>query len=222
MPEIALVGPTAAAIPLASALQAAGATSRVHDIDEPDLHRHLFGVRPAAAVLWLTDATQQRLDALQVLAERLGALAIPTLLAVAARPDPALQDVLRSVDDVVFTPVRTEEVRLRLRLITLRRAADAPDLRTPGGLTLEPEGFRAFIDGVPLALTYKEFELLRFLFVNRGRVLTRETILQHVWGYDFYGGLRTVDAHIRRLRAKIEPRAPGTIETIRNVGYRIP
>ena len=68
-------------------------------------------------------------------------------------------------------------------------------------------------------LTYKEYELLRFLATNRGRPFTREALLNQVWGYDYYGGSRTVDVHVRRIRAKIEEHEP-FIETVRNVGYR--
>ena len=71
-----------------------------------------------------------------------------------------------------------------------------------------------------MELTFKEYELLRFLTNNRDRVFNRETLLSKVWGYDFYGGARTVDVHIRRLRSKIEDRHRTFIETVRNVGYR--
>jgi DNA-binding response OmpR family regulator len=74
--------------------------------------------------------------------------------------------------------------------------------------------------GRPLDLTYKEFELLRYLTERPGRVFTRPTLLREVWGYDFYGGTRTVDVHIRRLRAKLGPELEKLIETVRGVGYR--
>ncbi len=78
-----------------------------------------------------------------------------------------------------------------------------------------------FIGTRPIDLTYKEYELLRFLALNQDKVCTRETLLQRVWGYDFYGGARTVDVHIRRLRSKIEDHTNSYIETVRNVGYRL-
>src|SRR5438094_7963685 len=80
--------------------------------------------------------------------------------------------------------------------------------------------YTVHIAGRPVELTYKEYELLRFLATNRVRVFTRETLLSKVWGYDFYGGARTVDVHIRRRRANIEDRHAPFIETLRNVGYR--
>ena len=219
MPEIALIARAGAVADLVPALREAGALTRVYEPDQADLDRRLFGVRPDAAIVWLEDAAQG--EEVRLLAERLRALAVPSLGALAGRRDQHAPEVLLTFDDLVLAPVRAEEALLRLRLAALRRGTDTV-LRTAEGLTLDPEGFRALLHGEPLQLTYKEFELLRFLLINRGRVVSREAILQHVWGYDFYGGLRTVDAHIRRLRSKIEPRAPGTIETIRNVGYRIP
>jgi DNA-binding response OmpR family regulator len=72
-----------------------------------------------------------------------------------------------------------------------------------------------------VSLTYTEFQMLRLLLLNRGKVLTRQSLLNKIWGYDYLGGLRTVDVHIRRLRAKIESDAPDLIETVRHVGYRI-
>ncbi|MEO6197835.1 MAG: winged helix-turn-helix domain-containing protein, partial [Dehalococcoidia bacterium] len=76
------------------------------------------------------------------------------------------------------------------------------------------------VAGRSVDLTYKEYELLRYLATNRERVFSRETLLSNVWGYDFYGGARTVDVHVRRLRSKIEDRHRTFIETVRNVGYR--
>ena len=79
---------------------------------------------------------------------------------------------------------------------------------------------RATVGGQPLDLTYTEFELLKYLVAHPGRVLTREQLLSEVWGYDYYGGARTVDVHIRRLRAKLGPEYDAWISTVRNVGYR--
>ena len=81
--------------------------------------------------------------------------------------------------------------------------------------------YKVFVGQQPVSLTFKEFELLRFLMMNRGKVFTREALLNRVWGYEYYGGARTVDVHIRRLRSKIETGAV-YIETVRNVGYRFP
>ena len=114
------------------------------------------------------------------------------------------------------------EAELRVRLGMLRRRAGAGDgsVIRLGALAIETETYRVTASGRPLDLTYKEFELLRFLALHRGRVYTRPALLREVWGYDFYGGTRTVDVHVRRLRAKLGPEHEHLIETVRGVGYR--
>jgi DNA-binding response OmpR family regulator len=116
----------------------------------------------------------------------------------------------------------TPEAELRVRLAMLRRRAGAGDgsVIRLGSLAIETDTYRVSASGRPLDLTYKEFELLRFLAVHRGRVYTRPALLREVWGYDFYGGTRTVDVHVRRLRAKLGPEHEHLIETVRGVGYR--
>jgi DNA-binding response OmpR family regulator len=89
-----------------------------------------------------------------------------------------------------------------------------------GPLVLDVDSYSVTVAGRPLDLTYKEFELLRFLAEHPGRVFTRPALLREVWGFDFYGGTRTVDVHVRRLRAKLGPEHEGLIETVRGVGYR--
>lgn len=89
-----------------------------------------------------------------------------------------------------------------------------------GPLAIDTDSLRVTADGVPLDLTFKEFELLRFLAERPGRVCTRPALLREVWGYDFYGGTRTVDVHVRRLRAKLGPEHEHLIQTVRSVGYR--
>jgi DNA-binding response OmpR family regulator len=95
-----------------------------------------------------------------------------------------------------------------------------PDVVDYGGLALNLETYQASIDGRPLDLTYMEYELLKFLTQNPGKVFTREILLSRVWGYDYYGGARTVDVHIRRLRAKLGEEQANLIQTVRSVGYR--
>ena len=85
---------------------------------------------------------------------------------------------------------------------------------------MDAAGYTARIHGQPLNLTYKEFELLKFLVQHPGRVFSREQLLQEVWGYDYFGGTRTVDVHVRRLRAKLGSDHEQLITTVRNVGYR--
>ena len=114
------------------------------------------------------------------------------------------------------------EAELRVRLDMLRRRAGAGDgsVIRLGPLALDTETYRVTASGRSLDLTFKEFELLRFLATRPGRVFTRPTLLREVWGYDFYGGTRTVDVHVRRLRAKLGPEHEQLIETVRSVGYR--
>ncbi|MCH8346435.1 MAG: response regulator transcription factor [Chloroflexi bacterium] len=130
--------------------------------------------------------------------------------------DPAL-----GLDDFLATTASPGELTLRLRQALWRRTGvDARNVLRCGDLEMDLANYTVHIAGQPVDLTYKEYELLRFLATNPDRVLNRETLLNRVWGYDFYGGSRTVDVHIRRLRSKIEDRHHTFIETVRNVGYR--
>ncbi len=125
-----------------------------------------------------------------------------------------------NIEDFVLPPYRPSEIALRVRHL-LRRAApqtDAEIIRV-GPLVIDLARYEATLDGKRLDLTYKEYELLRFLASTPGNVFTRETLLNKVWGYDYFGGTRTVDVHIRRLRSKIED-TYSFIETVRNVGYK--
>jgi DNA-binding response OmpR family regulator len=97
---------------------------------------------------------------------------------------------------------------------------DAEQLIKVGELVVDQANYAVYIAGQPLELTFKEYELLRFLATHRGRVFTREALLNQVWGYDYYGGNRTVDVHIRRIRAKLGTPYEDLVETVRNVGYR--
>lgn len=118
-----------------------------------------------------------------------------------------------------FAAAGSEPAELDARLRILSRAGADPDILIAGPLRVDAAGYSASIDGEPLDLTYTEFELLRYLMQHPGRVLTRETLVSQVWGYDYYGGTRTVDVHVRRLRAKLG-QFDHYIGTVRNVGYR--
>ena len=114
-----------------------------------------------------------------------------------------------------------DEVTARVRrAIWLKSGVESDNTLRAGDLQIDLGNYKVFVSGRPVDLTYKEFELLRFLATNRDKVFTREALLNRVWGYDFYGGARTVDVHVRRLRSKIEDRGHTFIETVRNVGYR--
>ena len=124
-------------------------------------------------------------------------------------------------DDFCLDPFHPRELEARLRHLFWRSGfGAAPDLVEYGGLVLNLETYQAVIDGRPLDLTYMEYELLKFLAQHPGKVFTRETLLSRVWGYEYYGGARTVDVHIRRLRAKLGEEHANLIATVRSVGYR--
>lgn len=124
------------------------------------------------------------------------------------------------VDEFVYPGAPEAELRVRLALVRRRAGAGEGTVIQLGPVQLDTETYRVHAAGVPLDLTFKEFELLRFLAQHPGRVSTRPALLQAVWGYDFYGGTRTVDVHVRRLRAKLGPEHEHLIETVRGVGYR--
>ena len=125
-----------------------------------------------------------------------------------------------TVSDFVASPVDEMELRLRVaRLLLASGDGENADVLRCGGLEIDTERYKVTVQGDVVDLTYKEYELLRFLASNRGKPFTREALLNQVWGYDYYGGSRTVDVHVRRIRAKIEQHEP-FIETVRNVGYR--
>lgn len=122
-------------------------------------------------------------------------------------------------DDIVLTTATPGEVEARLRLLTGRGGTERqPSRFTAAGVTIDESSYTAKAHGRTLDLTFKEFELLRFLAAHTDRVFTREQLLSEVWGYDYFGGTRTVDVHVRRLRAKLGE-LDGLIRTVRNVGY---
>ncbi len=124
-------------------------------------------------------------------------------------------------DDFCFSPVRQTELDARLKHLFWRTGRGTrPELIEYGPLALNLETYQAAIGGRPLDLTYMEYELLKFLASHPGKVFTRETLLSRVWGYDYYGGARTVDVHVRRLRAKLGEEQAALISTVRSVGYR--
>ncbi|KXO90023.1 transcriptional regulator [Tsukamurella pulmonis] len=128
------------------------------------------------------------------------------------------------IDDFLLPAIGPAEIDARLRLVAARRDGggeeEVVDKVTLGELVIDEGTYTARLRGKPLDLTYKEFELLKFLAQNVGRVFTRAQLLQEVWGYDFFGGTRTVDVHVRRLRAKLGAEHEGMIGTVRNVGYK--
>jgi DNA-binding response OmpR family regulator len=123
-------------------------------------------------------------------------------------------------DEVVYSGTPSVELKLRLAILARRTGGAGEAVTRLGPLSMNTETYQVFVSGRVLDLTYKEFEVLRFLIQRPGRVFTRGELLSEVWGYNFYGGTRTVDVHIRRLRAKLGPEHEGLIQTVRGVGYR--
>jgi len=124
-------------------------------------------------------------------------------------------------EDFCLTPFHPAELEARVRhLLWHVGGGTRPDTVEYRELALNLETYQAAIENRPLDLTYMEYELLKFLAQHPGRVFTRETLLSRVWGYEYYGGARTVDVHVRRLRAKLGEEHAGLIQTVRSVGYR--
>jgi DNA-binding response OmpR family regulator len=145
------------------------------------------------------------------------------LLAVVTEGGLAAVTAEWGADDVILHTAGPAEVEARLRLAIGRQATlapAAPDEIRSGDLAIDEATYTARLRSRALDLTFKEFELLKFLAQHPGRVFTRAHLLQEVWGYDYFGGTRTVDVHVRRLRAKLGAEHEALIGTVRNVGYR--
>ncbi len=124
------------------------------------------------------------------------------------------------LSDFVFESASLSEVDVRFRLASNVNQKVIEQAQSDSGLSIDDSSYTAKVSGRTLDLTYKEFELLRYLNENPNRVFTREQLLSEVWGYDYFGGTRTVDVHVRRLRAKLGE-YESLIGTVRNVGYRL-
>ncbi|MEO8424124.1 MAG: winged helix-turn-helix domain-containing protein [Actinomycetota bacterium] len=178
---------------------------------------HVRELEPAAMLVDAGENPGQAWSVLQAI--QASQLRIPTL-AIVERDGVERYPWHEVVDEFVYPGAPPAEIGLRVAM--LRRRAGASDESTIrlGALAIDTESYRVTAQGRPLDLTFKEFELLRFLASRAGRVFTRPALLREVWGYDFYGGTRTVDVHVRRLRAKLGPEHEHLIQTVRSVGYR--
>ena len=150
-------------------------------------------------------------------------LKLRRLLPVIALVSPSTLPVFAEsgFEDFIMKPWNVDELSARIRR-AISRASNVAEhsLIKAGDLTIDPIRCEAELGGRLLALTFKEYELLKLLATNKGKVFTREALLNEIWGYDYYGGDRTVDVHIRRLRSKIEDPVHTFIETVRNIGYK--
>ncbi len=125
------------------------------------------------------------------------------------------------IEDYLTLPVSATRLVERLNFLMWKlNRVELKNGFSHGGLVIDFERYEVHVKGEPVDLTYKEFELLKFLATHPGKAFTREALLDKVWGYDYYGGTRTVDVHIRRLRSKIEIGGAAYIDTVRNVGYK--
>jgi DNA-binding response OmpR family regulator len=187
------------------------------DLDEEDLAR-----RPPTIVV--VDAGDE-LERANRCRRRLGEyppLAEAPVLVVVTVPRLSALDFSVGFGDFVLKPVIPAELYARLRQLDWRTATfGSEEFIKVGDLVIDVAGYEAHLHGRRLEFTHQEFELLRFLAQNRGRVFTREQLLQKVWGYQYVGGTRTVDIHVRRVRAKLGETMGGLIETVRNVGYKM-
>ena len=204
-------GPDARALP---ALRTSGLDHKVEPISTSPVR-----VAQIAPLAVLVDCSSPRIGFATLLDLRDARLDAP-LVAVVAE-DALGEHAWDTVADELLSPDVTDvELGLRISMLRRRHGGSTDDEIRLGTVVIHPDSYKASNHGRELDLTFKEFELLRYLAANPGRVFTREALLREVWGYDFYGGTRTVDVHIRRLRAKLGTADEGLIETVRSVGYR--
>jgi DNA-binding response OmpR family regulator len=149
-------------------------------------------------------------------------IGIPPLIAIVNEDTITTFRFEFGADDFLLAGASAQEISARMSLVARRAGhGDEATVIKVGDLIVNPDNYQVYVRGLPLDLTYKEFELLKFLAQRPGRVCDRDLLLREVWGFDYYGGTRTVDVHIRRLRAKLGAEHETLIETIRNVGYRL-
>jgi DNA-binding response OmpR family regulator len=178
-------------------------------------------VMRSATDLLLVDAVALADDAQAIVAavKRIGGLKdLPVIAIIDADAIAAAPEIWW--DDFLLEPMRAGELALRISLIFSRKRGGPIDIVSVGPVTIDYEAYEVTRNGRRMSLTYKEHELLRFLAGHPNKPFTREAILERVWGGDYIGGVRTVDVHVRRLRAKIGDLRGRTIETVRGVGYR--
>jgi two-component system response regulator ResD len=193
--------------------------------DGPEALRLAAQHRPDLVVLDLMLPGIDGIEVMRQLHEEPGSRIAVIMLTARGEESDRLIGLRQGADDYVVKPFSPKELVARVEAV-LRRVAP-PDEEAPpiehGPLRIEPATRSAFLDGEELALTMREFDLLKYLAQHAGRVFTRAQLLQEVWGYDFFGGTRTVDVHVRRLRAKLgdDPAQPRFIETVWGVGYRL-
>jgi DNA-binding response OmpR family regulator len=183
-------------------------------------HDELAARPPGVCVVEAGEDAQRAQKAIQKLRDGGPLVEVPILLAIAVARLPAL-DFSIGFDDFVLMPIVPAELYARLRQLDWKSATFGSDeVIKIDDLVIDIAGYEAKIAGRRVDLTHQEFELLRFLAQHRGRVFTRQALLERAWGYQYAGGTRTVDIHVRRVRSKLGA-AGELIETVRNVGYKM-
>ena len=184
------------------------------------------GTRFDAALLDLSLPDMDGLDVLRAIRTDPALRSLPVILVTARSEE--IDRVLGlelGADDYISKPYSARELAARLRALLRRTAlpdpADRPTLLTFGSIVVDPDRHAVRVDGRPVELTRREFDLLAFFLANPRRVMTREKLLQQVWDLEYLGESRTVDAHVRRVRAKLGSPAADLIETVVGVGYRL-
>ena len=174
--------------------------------------------RPDAVLLDLDSLDEERGKDAAARCKRLG---LPLIAVVSAERASGYDLARKSPDDFILQPLRPGELPLRVGQAVAKTSGSPKNhLLKVGDLLIDTERYETRVAGRKVVLTFKEYQMLLLLASNPGRVYTRDALLSQVWGYDYFGGTRTVDVHVRRLRSKIEDAGHSFIETIWNVGYR--
>jgi DNA-binding response OmpR family regulator len=179
--------------------------------------RHLSALAPSAVIV---DGEEAPEVAHSILAAHAAWPPGTPIAVVVSRADIGRFPWEEVADELLFSSMSEPELLTRLRMLVRRTGGGGDAVLRVGPVALNTDSYQVLVEGRVLDLTFPEFELLRFLMQAPGRVFTRSDLLQKVWGYNFYGGTRTVDVHVRRLRAKLGPEHEGLIGTVRGVGYR--
>jgi DNA-binding response OmpR family regulator len=189
-----------------------------HDLTVAPLDPQSLGAHPDADLVVIDGVTD--LVAAKSLSSVLTSAQIPVpVLIVVSDTSLSVLDGSWGITDFLLPSATLAEVDARIRLAVQSSNGLTTSGLSHSGVSIDESSYQATSSGRPLDLTFKEFELLRYLVANPGRVFTREQLLSDVWGYDYFGGTRTVDVHVRRLRFKLGDRE-SVIGTVRNVGYR--
>jgi len=184
---------------------------------EADLNSIANGEAPDLALLDISRVPEAEM---REIVSRCSSMSLPVIALVPEKLLVGLDPTL-GVNDFILNPPRLDELAVRAgRVVSHAKPADGAGLVRAGDLVINPANYEVSLKGRRVHLRFKEYELLLLLAANPGRVFSRESLLKLVWSYDYYGGTRTVDVHVRRLRSKLQDSDHSVIETVWNVGYR--